>query len=71
MAAACPPALTLLRVTSAVLSLAELARAGDAEAAARLEAAAALLEGRLSCDCPAPGALPDISVPRRGVFPFA
>ena len=40
----CLPA--LLRVTVSVLSLAELAQAGDAEAVARLEAVAGVLESR-------------------------
>ena len=42
MDSSCLPA--LLRMTTAVLSLAELAQAGDAEAMARLEAVATALE---------------------------
>lgn len=45
MDAACLPALTMLRVTTAVLNLQERAAAGDLAALAELDALARLLAG--------------------------
>jgi hypothetical protein len=46
LAVACPPALMLLRLTTAVLELTGRAAAGDLAALAEVEALAALLDER-------------------------